>query len=339
MLNILQAQTVTLDVGPLDPSANFYIWNFIDFNFQELIVSLVDQSPSPERYSEFLFTDGSDGTIIASGNYYIWGSSVDASVIDASMNLLEEGKYTYYRISEEDVVWDPSLMTYSGVDYVFDPVFNTTTPLPTSFDHDLLLNRDSQSNHPWALPEASLGAQFYWVDGSLFVIDVSGTNYDASISELRYYVDGSLNSLWEDSSTQQFEIDNLYDFTLVLQNSIATNDASIVIINDYQIIQDNSIAAKQDIIPDGTFLKESSLGTDFEWSAGYLDVSVSSVTTLEALTDTSISNIQSNDILQYDPSGTAPNLWKNQPPADATQWFYTKSEIDAMFALITGGGI
>ena len=53
-------------------------------------------------------------------------------------------------------------------------------------------------------------------------------------------------------------------------------------------------------------------------------------TTLSALTDVSIVDVAGNNLLQYDASFS---LWMNVAPIDACSYFYTKSQIDASFAL------
>jgi len=612
MINLYQARTNTITIYDLYskvtiPDASLhYLFNFRDFYNSDVNAVLIDRSSYPDRYSTFYFTDGSDGTLRASGEYNIYESPIDSSTIDASiMNLLENGQYTFVKETDSDVYYDPSLFDYKGYDVVFDPLFSTGTGSVTSFPHDDLTDRNSKSNHPWALAEASLGSQFYWQDGSLYVTDTSGGgggDYDASIADLwsynaiqdasilaleasigtsmdypyvdgslaardasidalfllaetqdpsipylydytldlstridnigpgtqdasiadlynitedlstridgiptdvytisqvdssfalkteiptdfysQAYVDGSLNAkqdiipdgtfvkeaslgaqfYWQDGSLfvtdvsgvtpdvtksyvdgslglrdtsiayldvyvtdlstyvyththsqdasiadlyqeiadipQDPSISDLYDTKAdkteiptdfysqaYVDGSLATRDSSIatntsaISINSTSISDvstrtyileqidasariyqntldiaevssniptdfysqayvDGSLNAKQDLIPDGTFLKEASIGSGLEWNAGALDVSIDMVTSLVELTDVSISSIATNDILQYDPSGSSPNKWRNQPPADATQWFYTKDEIDSMLLQIIGG--
>ncbi|HPB48649.1 MAG TPA: hypothetical protein PLX16_08535, partial [Exilispira sp.] len=172
----------------------------------------MDQSAYPERYSEFIVTDGSDLTFKASGHCYIYESPVDASAIDPStMNLLTSEQYTFIPIAVADYVYEPSLYTYNAVDTVFDPIFNTNTPGPTYILHDDLSGRTNPDNHPQYIKEASLGSDFIWNAG---VLDVStgGGGTDASVSELYdFYEDLSTYAHIQDASIADLysEIENI----------------------------------------------------------------------------------------------------------------------------------
>ena len=208
MLNLYQNRTSTLTVTDLyskvtipDASLN-YVFNFADFYNNDVWCVLVDHSAYPDRYSTFYFTDGSDGTLRASGEYNIYESPVDTSVYDASiMNLLENGQYTFVKETDADVYYDPSLFDYKGYDVVFDPIFEGGNQPITAVDHNDLTNRDVQSNHPWALPEASLGNDFVWENGYLEIQETS------SGFTTKVYVDGSLYA--RDISINWLTQDNL----------------------------------------------------------------------------------------------------------------------------------
>ncbi|HPI82481.1 MAG TPA: hypothetical protein PK122_04610, partial [Candidatus Paceibacterota bacterium] len=102
-------------------------------------------------------------------------------------------------------------------------------------------------------------------------------------------------------------LDNVESSLGVLNNWNVSQDASLALkanISDTytRTYIDGSLAAKQDIITDGTFLKESSIGDGLFWVDGQLDVSVEGgggSTTLEALTDTSVAGRSSGDFLYY----------------------------------------
>lgn len=107
----------------------------------------------------------------------------------------------------------------------------------------------------------------------------------------------------------------------------------------------------------GNFIKESSLGTDFVWNAGLLDVSIvtmdyayvnaslaqyatnSSVnialeaysTNLSELDDVSIVSIADEQVILYDSSDA---IWKNVDTINIDDIIYTKAQIDASFATI-----
>lgn len=89
--------------------------------------------------------------------------------------------------------------------------------------------------------ESSIGTGFAWIGGMLDV-SVAGKNYDASISDIYKYVDGSL----------------------------ALRDSSIKDLYSKDTQQDSSIAW----LINNHYLKESSIGTGFRWDLGKLDVSV-----------------------------------------------------------------
>ena len=194
MLNIYQNNTNELIINSLYekvtiPDASLhYVFSFTDFYNNEVIAVLTDHSSTPNRYSKFYFTDGSDGTLRANGEYNIYESPIDSSTIDASiMNLLTNGQYTFWGVEVADFVYEPSVYTQGSRDSVFSPIFNPgASPAVTTVDHDELANRDNPSNHPWAIADVSLGSEFYWNNGYLKV-DAS-----AAGTVTFNYVDGSL---------------------------------------------------------------------------------------------------------------------------------------------------
>ena len=216
MINIRQSQTNTVSISSLESLVTIpnpvFIFKWVDSYNYTLIKSFLDQSAYPERYSEFIVTDGSDLTFKASGHCYIYESPVDASAIDPStMNLLTSEQYTFIPIAIADYVYEPSLYTYNAVDTVFDPQFNTNTPSPTYILHDDLSGRTNPDNHPQYIKEASLGSDFIWNAG---VLDVStgGGGTDASVSELYdFYEDLSTYAHIQDASIADLysEIENI----------------------------------------------------------------------------------------------------------------------------------
>ena len=84
-------------------------------------------------------------------------------------------------------------------------------------------------------------------------------------------------------------------------------------------------------------INDASFGPDFVWVGGLLDVSTSNVTTLSSLTDVSIVNIADSQLIIYE---TDVSYWKNINTIDISEYsieastlFYTKTQIDASFAL------
>ena len=76
MINIRQSQTNTVSISSLESLVTIpnpvFIFKWVDSYNYTLIKSFLDQSAYPERYSEFIVTDGSDLTFKASGHCYIY---------------------------------------------------------------------------------------------------------------------------------------------------------------------------------------------------------------------------------------------------------------------------
>jgi len=73
----------------------------------------------------------------------------------------------------------------------------------------------------------------------------------------------------------------------------------------------------------GYFIKSASLGSDFVWVAGLLDVSIATgVSSLASLSDVSITDISSNQFLQYD---FEISKWKNVSAIDVSLYFWELS--------------
>ncbi|MFO7819522.1 MAG: hypothetical protein R6V17_04715, partial [Halanaerobacter sp.] len=234
MINLYESRTNQITISDLyskvtiPDSSLHYLFVFEDVLNVDVALILKDHSDYPQRYSTFYFTDGSDGTIRASGEYNIYESPIDSSLYDASiMTLLENGQYTYVPEEDIDIVYDPSLFNLLGNDVAFDPVFRTNAGSVTVIPHNDLSDRDLPSNHPWALPEASLGDTFTWDSGYV----------DASFNSMDYsYVDGSLAE--RDASIEYLaeELQKIDPSSIDLYNyidgSLAERDTSIEWLND-----------------------------------------------------------------------------------------------------------
>jgi len=107
----------------------------------------------------------------------------------------------------------------------------------------------------------------------------------------------------------------VYDYVNPIFGKNAAQDASIMRID----------ASLNNAIEGGSvYIKNSSLGTDFYWAAGYLEVSVGSggSLTLAGLTDVSIVDLSTNQFLRYD---YATGKWKNVSPVEASLYFWPLS--------------
>lgn len=222
MLNIYQNQTNILIISDLVSKTTiinpFYIFNFVDIYNRSFVKSFTDYTDASTRYSKFYYTDSSDGTLTANGIAYIYENTTDASVIDASMNLLVSESYSYYPLATQDFVFEPSIYNVDGVDFVFSPIFNTsTTPLPTSFAHNLLIERDASDAHPQYILESSLGPSFTYGDGSLGINLINNETFLIALS-------GENDNLTADGSAVTFAM----PFNFTLTELIATvKDAPI----------------------------------------------------------------------------------------------------------------
>jgi hypothetical protein len=145
---------------------------------------------------------------------------------------------------------------------------------------------------------ASTGYGLYWTGGLLNV----STNY-ANYA----YINASLNA--RDTS-----LNNLY-------NTMATNASVNLAIGGI----DFSSYATNSSISLAKFIKETSLGNDFSWVNGLLDVSTSSISSLSSLTDVSIISIGDGQFIQYEASTSK---WKNVDSIELNDYFYSKTYID-----------
>lgn len=282
MINITQdsSQYVDLSLSELITMVNpYFIFKWVDKYSAEEIKTYEDISEYPDRYNRFYIVDASNFNLKYSGTYSVYESLVDSSTIDASMHLLESGQYTYHKKALGYVVFDPSYAVVDGYK-VFNPVFNVNSgakyfqdpsvvEIYTLLDTSLaevtqgyvdgsLATRDLSINELYTLTgegcvkEASLGTDFVWTAGYL---DVSIVSTDASVNDL-------YEQLLNLEQAVVGEIQLLKDYT---DSSMATIDASIVRIDgSINYLFENSGAGG---------LKEASLGTDFYWDAGYLDIS------------------------------------------------------------------
>jgi hypothetical protein len=328
MQTIIQGRTNLLSINDLFTKTTipnpYYIFQFVDFNFEEIVLSLRDESAYPERFSSFYITDASDATFKANGEFNIYESAVDVSTVDASLKangFLHNEMYSYERLRAADVVYRPNIYTSSAVDKVFDPIFEPGPSPITSIPHDDLLERDNPSNHPWAVPNASIGLGLSWVgphlqaDINFPYVDVSLSTRDASITDLRNKnidqdasivnlqnwntsqdasivllqqddgrVDASLGSLFNKNLDQDASIVNLQNKTLDI-------DASLVILQGKDLDIDASLVLIQNknIDQDASIvsLQNKDLG---------LDASIVLINSWQLSQDASIVTLQGKDV-------------------------------------------
>lgn len=155
----------------------FYIFRFVDIYNRETIRTLTDDS-SGYTYNTFSYYDGSDFSLYASGQYYVYESSVDTSIID-DLTLLEDGKYKFEIDKLGDITYDPSIQY---TDYVFDPC------------HNGIINQDIVFDPIWQsgeLPPLGIPASVILQDPSYrFVTDDQISDWDEGID--LSYIDGSI---------------------------------------------------------------------------------------------------------------------------------------------------
>jgi hypothetical protein len=108
----------------------------------------------------------------------------------------------------------------------------------------------------------------------------------------------------------------IYDYVNPIFSKNAAQDASIMRLD----------ASLNNAIEGGSvYIKNASLGTDFYWAGGYLEVSAGGgggSMTLSGLTDVSISDLSTNQFLRYD---YATSKWKNVSPVEASLYFWPLS--------------
>ena len=179
----------------------FYIFKFTDVYNREVIQTLVDDT-STKEYNTFSFYDGSDFSINHDGIYYVYESTVDTSIIDSSLNLLEYGKYKVIYEETEDVVFDPSI---NYTDFVWDPCDGGGT-----------INQDTIYDPQWVtgdLPKIGLP---HSIVTAIDAVDTSLVTYvDGKVTN----VDTSLNGIWTeldniDTSFGNISIDDLDDVSI-----------------------------------------------------------------------------------------------------------------------------
>jgi len=241
---------------------------------------------------DYAYVDGSFAARDASITYlYNWDYAKDASIIalrlkdtqiDANIQQINDLQYLKYlkdvsivdECNGQMLMFEQDSSLWENIDSIdADATFTTFGYV----DGSLNAKQDNIPDGTY-LKESSLGTDFVWNAGQLDVSIVSG--YSTT------YIDGSLNTLKAKDASQDTSIGNLNDWNIVQDASIIRLDASI----------SDLYSSKQDNIPDGTFLKEVSLGTDFVWNAGQLDVSVegknydSSIVDIYSYVDGSLAN-------------------------------------------------
>ena len=145
---------------------------------------------------------------------------------DISINWIRNNTYTKIYI-------DGSLNSLKSYNSIQDSSIALKADL-TYVDASLNNKADLDYVNQTFLKESSLGPQFYFQDGSLFVIDVSGSTPDVN----RAYVDGSLAS-------RDISINYLSNYDSIQDSSIELK-ADQTYVDAYNAIQDSSIALKAD---------------------------------------------------------------------------------------------
>ena len=146
------------------------------------------------------------------------------------------------------------------------------------------------------IKEASLGTSFIWNAGILDVsVEGGSSSQDASIGELFVYVEDLSTYTYSHTHSQDASIDDLYsvkadksyvDGSLNTKVNQALFDTSVASLTGWNLSQDASIglintdiSSIESSIGDttditGLFLRETSLGTDFYFESGLLEVSI-----------------------------------------------------------------
>lgn len=126
MIHITQNSTNTL-ILQLNDSVSYtnpyFIFNWVDIYNRSVCFSLTNVSGT-SAYNKFIYTDGSENQLYASGTVYVYESAVDASVINlGTMNLLRTEQYRYAMAPSEEHVYDVSVLQRSK--YVYNPIWLT----------------------------------------------------------------------------------------------------------------------------------------------------------------------------------------------------------------------
>lgn len=159
-----------------------YIFEFEDINHRTITVQLTDESAYPTRFNKFLFIDGCTGTLYANGKLDVYESQVDASVVDASMNLLSSDLFKLIMPDRTETVYDPSI---SYTDYAWDPC---SGQLPIS--QDFVFDPIWESGN---IPLMGVPAAQIIQDAShRFVSDSDVSTWNDFSGATLSYVDGSL---------------------------------------------------------------------------------------------------------------------------------------------------
>jgi len=301
----------------------FYIFKFTDVYNREVIQTLVDDT-STKEYNTFSFYDGSDFSINHDGIYYVYESTVDTSIIDSSLNLLEYGKYKVIYEETEDVVFDPSI---NYTDFVWDPCDGGGT-----------INQDTIYDPQWVtgdLPKIGLP---HSIVTAIDAVDTSLVTYvDGKVTN----VDTSLNGIWTeldalDASIIAFEANDVtFDY---VDGSIVTAvnavDTSLVTYVDGKV---TNVDTSFGLYETKTNL-DSSFGTiwteldNLDTSFGLyetktnLDTSFGNIS-IDNLIDVSIgTTLADENVLQYN---VDTSTWDNTPVEDATNYFALTTNIDS----------
>jgi hypothetical protein len=132
----------TLTIAPISTS-NHFLFVFIDSYNRDVSCMLTNISTTPKRYVEFIYTDGSDATLLEAGDMYIY---------DASLNLCLIDTYQLFPHLPDDIIYDTSLFysnaadpnwyTTGNEDYVYDPstYFDITSQTMINIDQNFIFD-------------------------------------------------------------------------------------------------------------------------------------------------------------------------------------------------------
>jgi hypothetical protein len=259
---------------------------FRDSSIEALFIENdIQDSSISDLQSRINIIDGSIIFIDSSVNQ-LFGQKADLTYIDGSLLFRDASISLLY---EWQISQDSSINDLRNKNISQDTSINN---LRTYIDGSLL-NIDSSINQLFSqksdlsyvnetfLRESSLGPQFYFQDGSLFVIDVSGITPDVT----KTYVDGSLSLRDASISNNSQRIDIIDGSIIFLDSSINqlfSQKSDLLYVDGSLVLRDSSIQW----IADNTYTK-----TYIDGSLAIRDASISQLFTITNNFDISIGNL------------------------------------------------